>query len=118
KSMNGLPCPDAMNQSGFDLFQNSMVHAKAAVGLGTLINAGASIHHEVHVGKFCDIGPGAVLLGKAVVGDACEIGRGAIILPNVVLGNRVVVGAGVVVSKDFGYNLTIKGIPAKNKSEW
>src|SRR5690606_35642723 len=46
KPQNGFLSPYAINQSG-------MVHAKAAVGLGTLINAGASIHHEVHVGKFC-----------------------------------------------------------------
>jgi sugar O-acyltransferase (sialic acid O-acetyltransferase NeuD family) len=114
KSNNGFVSPYAINQAGFDLFQHSMVHSKADVGKGTLINAGAAIHHEAQIGNYCDIGPGAILLGKVCVGDFCEIGSGAIILPKVILGNNVIVGAGAVVTRNFGHRSKIKGVPAEN----
>lgn len=47
------------------------------------------------------------------IGDNCWIGAGSIILPEVELGNHVVVAAGSVVTKSFGDNLLIGGIPAK-----
>lgn len=47
------------------------------------------------------------------IGKNCWLGANSIILPGVELGDNVIVGAGSVVSKSFGDNVTIAGVPAK-----
>ena len=47
------------------------------------------------------------------IGDNCWIGGGAIINPGVTLGNNVVVASGAVVTKSFGDNVLIGGVPAR-----
>lgn len=47
------------------------------------------------------------------IGKQCWLGANAVILPGVELGDNVIVGAGSVVTKSFGDNVTIAGIPAK-----
>jgi acetyltransferase-like isoleucine patch superfamily enzyme len=48
-----------------------------------------------------------------LIGKGCWIGTNAVILPGVQLGDNVKVGAGSVVTKSFGDNVTIAGVPAK-----
>lgn len=47
------------------------------------------------------------------IGDNCWLGHGAVMLPGSSIGNNVTVGANSVVTKSFGDNLVIAGIPAK-----
>lgn len=55
-----------------------------------------------------------VELGLPVtIGDNCWVGGGVIINPGVKLGNNVVVASGAVVTKSFGDNLLIGGVPAR-----
>lgn len=83
------------------------------IGIGTLINVRAQIHHDTKIGDFCEIGPGAVLLGNVTIGDESFIGAQATILPGVTLGSNVIVGAGSVVTQNFPDGAKIAGNPAK-----
>ncbi|KAL3945408.1 MAG: hypothetical protein SGBAC_000541 [Bacillariaceae sp.] len=56
---------------------------------------------------------GAELTAPIAIGDNAWIGANATICPGVTLGNNVVVGAGAVVTKSFGDNVVIAGVPAK-----
>lgn len=56
---------------------------------------------------------GAELTAPITIGDNAWIGANATICPGVTLGNNVVVGAGAVVTKSFGDNVVIGGVPAK-----
>ncbi|TVO66708.1 acyltransferase [Spiribacter aquaticus] len=47
------------------------------------------------------------------IGDNCWLGADSVILPGVKLGNHVVVAAGAVVTKSFGENVLVGGIPAR-----
>lgn len=47
------------------------------------------------------------------IGDNCWIGGHATINPGVTLGNNVVVASGAVVTKSFGDNVVIGGVPAR-----
>lgn len=61
------------------------------------------------------------------IGDNCWLGANAIILPGVRLGDHVVVAAGAVVTRSFGNNCLVGGVPARvirnlaeyqGKSDW
>ena len=86
---------------------------------------------KVVIGKNCLIGPkvgiyaathpldkelrrkGAELGAPITIGDDCWIGGHSVINPGVTLGNGVVVASGSVVTKDFGDNVLVGGVPAK-----
>lgn len=86
---------------------------------------------EVRIGENCFIGPRVSLLAAThpveaelrvsgaengqpiTIGDNVWIGGGAIINPGVTIGNNVVVASGAVVTRSFGDNVVIGGVPAK-----
>lgn len=86
---------------------------------------------EVSIGENCSVGPqvgiytathpldAAQRAGnleyakKIAIGNNCWIGGHAVINPGVTLGNNVVVASGAVVTKSFGDNVLIAGVPAK-----
>ena len=51
-------------QPGLNLMHHTLVAPTARVGVGVLLNAGASIHHDCEVGDYCEISPGARVLGR------------------------------------------------------
>ncbi len=86
---------------------------------------------EVRIGKNCFIAPRVSILtathptgarlrisgaeyGASIeIGDNVWLGAGVIINPGVTLGDNVVVASGAVVTKSFGSDLILAGIPAK-----
>jgi sugar O-acyltransferase (sialic acid O-acetyltransferase NeuD family) len=98
-----------------DIFSRCYIGSLTKIGLGSLINTGAQIHHEVKVGDFSEISPGAILLGQCEVGNFCSIGAGAIILPNIIIGNNVIVGAGAVITENIPHDCLVVGVPGKIK---
>ena len=86
--------------------------------------------NKVTIGKNCMLAPAVKILSAThpvlaseryngvelglpvTIGDNCWIGGGAIINPGVTLGNNVVVASGAVVTKSFGDNVLIGGVPA------
>jgi len=86
---------------------------------------------EVSIGKNCFIAPrvsiltathpvdaqqrisGAEYGAPITIGDNVWIGAGAIINPGITLGDNVVVASGAVVTKSFGSDLVLAGVPAK-----
>lgn len=110
---------------------NASVSSCVCIGLGSLIQAGATLfpdvaigsvcklhhgvtlHHDVKVGDYCTIAPGARLLGGVHVGSCSYIGSNATILQNVQIGNNAVIGAGAVVIDNVPPNVTVVGVPAR-----
>lgn len=86
---------------------------------------------EVRIGRNCMVAPRVCIftathpldlktrssgleLGKPVtIGDDVWIGGNSVINPGVELGDNVIVASGAVVTKSFGSNLVIGGVPAK-----
>lgn len=86
---------------------------------------------EVIIGDNCFLGPqvgiytathpidplqrnsGVEFAKKIVIGNNCWIGGNAVINPGVQLGDNVIVSSGAVVTKDFGSNVLIGGVPAR-----
>jgi sugar O-acyltransferase (sialic acid O-acetyltransferase NeuD family) len=95
-----------------DICKQVFVSSLAEVGLATLINTGAKIHHHAVVGNFCEISPGATLLGGVSVGDESAIGAGAIVLPKISICAHVIIGAGAIVTQSIAESGTYVGNPA------
>lgn len=86
---------------------------------------------EVRIGKNCLLAPqvgiytayhplnpvervsGKEFAAPITIGDDCWIGGHVTINPGVTLGNNVVVASGAVVTKSFGDNVVIAGVPAR-----
>ena len=85
-------------------------HGEIIVNERAQIGADAKLH-----GGNC-IGNNGKNDGVPKIGDGLDLGIGAKIIGNVSIGNNICVGANAVVTKSFfGDNLTLIGIPAKQK---
>ena len=105
-----------------------------SIGAGAYVNRGVQIEGSgrVTLGEKVAIGPGVLILtsthdvgpsewraGEGLaktrpvnIGAGSWVGARATILPGVSIGRGCVVGAGSVVTRDFGPDLLIAGIPA------
>lgn len=87
--------------------------AEVIIGKNCLLAPQVGIYTAAH-----PLDPGERAAGKEfakriVIGDNCWIGGRAVINPGVSLGNNVVVASGAVVTKSFGDNVVIAGVPAQ-----
>lgn len=98
---------------GVDVFNHCFIGSQVRIGMGTLVNTGAQVHHEVQIGEFCEISPKVVILGAAIIGNQTRIGANATILPKIKIGNHVIIGAGSVITKDVPDNVTVVGVPGR-----
>ena len=100
---------------GFDLPINTIGPGLCLPHYGPVI-----ITHNASIGKNARIHVGVnvgTYKGAPRIGDNVYLGPGAKIFGDISLGNNVAVGANCVVTKSFGDNLTLAGIPAKVISE-
>lgn len=81
----------------------------------TIINLATTVGHDVKLGSFTSVMPGCSLSGHVEIGECTLIGTGAKILQNLSVGKNCKVGAGAVVTKSFGDDMTLKGVPARKK---
>jgi sugar O-acyltransferase (sialic acid O-acetyltransferase NeuD family) len=89
------------------------VSSASVLGCGVKVNTCANITHDVIVGDFATIAPSAVLLGRTVIGSGAYIGANATILPGISVGDDAIVGAGTTVTRDVPPGLKIAGTPGK-----
>lgn len=92
------------------------------------IDSGLSLFHpyEIMLNRHVKIGKNVVLrngvtigvkyqngYGGAIVGNNVDVGTGAKIIGKIKIGDNTIIGANAVVTKDFGADLVIAGVPAK-----
>lgn len=99
----------------FDAMSQAFIGPEVKIGLGSLINVKANIHHECKLGDFVEVGPGALVLGNVSIGELTQIGAGAVVLPGINIGRNCKIGAGSVVTKDIPDGVTAFGVPCKIK---
>ncbi len=81
-----------------------------AIGYRVSIKA---LTHDVNDPCPNESGHTKVIEKDIIIGDRCWVGDNVYIREGVTLGNNVVVGANSVVTKSFGDNVVIAGVPAK-----
>lgn len=107
------------------------VSARATVGPGTCVNAGAVVAGEVTIGRhvwlgtnctlghdavvedFAMIAPGSVLSGFVRVGESAYVGGGSCVRQRSHIGPRALIGLGAVVIGDVPEGQSVVGNPAR-----
>ncbi len=138
-SKNGILIGDDVTLGRYANIIGSGVIRNLGIGLrlGDNSSIGAFSHigcqGEVEIGDFVIMGPYVKIFSenhniaksdipfklqgetrqKVTIGDNCWIGSGTIILAGVTIGCGVVIAAGSVVTKNFGDNVVVGGVPAK-----
>jgi len=87
------------------------------IGNHVTINRAAIIGHDVVLKEFVNVSPGANIAGMVTVGEGTYVAMGAKILDTKEVGKDCIVGAGAVVTKNFGNNVQLIGMPAKVTKE-
>ena len=87
--------------------------AEVRIGRNCLLAPQVGIYTAFHPLDPVERASGKELAAPVTLGDNCWIGGHATINPGVTLGNNVVVAAGAVVTKSFGDNVVLGGVPAR-----
>lgn len=90
-----------------------VVNSDARIDDNCIINTNASIDHDCIVGAHTHIAPGVNLAGCVHVGRECFLGIGSKAIPEIIIGDKVIAAAGSVIVKNFGDDISIKGVPAR-----
>jgi len=98
---------------GTVVMANAVVNAHARMGMGCIINTAAVIEHDCVLGDAVHVCPNAAIAGGVRIGMGSTIGIGASVIQCIELGARVFVGAGSVVTRSFGQDEVIVGVPGR-----
>ena len=102
---------------GCAVFAHAAINACAELGTACIVNTGATVDHDCLIGDGVHICPGAHLAGEVRVGDRSWIGIVAAVRQGITIGRDVTVGAGAAVVEDVADNLTVVGVPARQRAK-
>jgi sugar O-acyltransferase (sialic acid O-acetyltransferase NeuD family) len=92
-----------------------IITTSVSVGEFGILNLASTIGHDVTIGRCCTLMPSCSISGNVAIGDNTVIGTGSRIIQGVSIGEGCLVGAGAVVTKSFGSNLKLLGVPARKR---
>ena len=98
------------DQIGF-VAPTAIVHPKALVGLGVIIEDGVIVSKNATVGNNAILKSGSFVGVGAIIGDDVILYQGVKILDGCMVGKHTIIHAGTVVGSDgFGYQVTSAGL--------
>lgn len=100
---------------GMIVMAGVIINPGARLGDFTFFATGAQIEHDCIIEDFASVSAGSVMGGHVKIGKYSAITLGCTLVDRITIGENTVVGAGSVVTKSFGDNLLIYGVPAKIK---
>jgi len=98
---------------GVLIFAGAVIICDCQFGDGAIINTGARVDHECRIGEGAHICPGAILGGEVEVGAWTVVGPGATIVKGKSIGSDSVIGAGAVVTRNIPDRVTGYGNPCR-----
>jgi sugar O-acyltransferase (sialic acid O-acetyltransferase NeuD family) len=79
------------------------------------VNLNCTIGHDARIGDFVSINPLTAVSGEVTLDEGVMLGTGSAVLQGLHIGSDSVVGAGAVVVKDVPPDVTVVGIPARQR---
>lgn len=99
--------------SGSVVMANAVINPAVKIGLGCIINTGATIDHDCLIADGVHVSPGVHLAGNIMVGESSWLGIGCSVKQGITIGCNVLIGVGAAVVTDIGNDCVAVGIPAK-----
>ncbi len=104
--------PNSALGLGSVVFAGAVINIEAKVGEASIINTGATVDHDCIIGPGVHVCPGANLSGGVEVGESSWIGVGSCVRHGIKIGANVMIGAGAVIVKDVPDGVTMISIQA------
>ena len=106
---------DVAIETGAQVMAAAVLQTGVTIGANAIVNSGAIVDHDSRIGAHAHVATGARLAGNITVGAGAHIGAGATIIQGIIIGERAIVAAGAVVVNDVPPDVTVMGVPAKQK---
>ncbi|NQU80853.1 MAG: acetyltransferase [Bacteroidetes bacterium] len=90
-----------------------VINCCTQIGLGCIINTGATLDHDNVIDDYVHISPGVHLAGSVEIGKGSWLGIGSIVSNNISIVSGCIIGAGAVVVEDLIEVGTYVGVPAR-----
>lgn len=100
---------------GVQIMRGAIIQACTTIGENVIVNTGAIVDHDCVLGNHSHIAPGVTLSGGVTLGDGSHVGTGATVIQNIAIGARAIIGAGAVVTANVPEDVTVIGVPARQK---
>jgi len=98
---------------GTVVFAGAMIQPDTMVGAHAIINTGAILDHDCRTGDFVHIAPGVTLCGGVRIGEGSLMGAGSSAVPGIRIGCWSTVGAGAAVVEDVPDRTLAVGVPVR-----
>lgn len=92
--------PSARLEGGVQVLAMTYVSSDAAIGFGSVLNAGVVVSHDCRLGRCVNLSPGATLAGNVRVEDYAQIGMNATVNLDITIGRGARIGNGATVKAD------------------
>lgn len=98
---------------GSIICRNCTITVNTHIGVGVLMNTGASVGHDSKIGPYCTFLTNAIAAGHTSFGECCNIGSGAFILQGKTVVANTTLAPLTSVLKDITESGTYSGNPAR-----
>ncbi len=114
---SAIPGDKVRNEFGRGCIITAGVIFTTGIKLGDfcIVNLTSTVGHDVKLGDCCTVMPGCSISGNVTIGKCSLLGTGSRIIQGITTGENCMIGAGAVVTKSFGSNLKILGVPAHGR---
>ncbi len=98
---------------GSIICRNCTLTVNTHIGMGVLMNTGASVGHDSNVGACCTFFTNSIAAGHTSFGECCSIGSGAFILEGKTIAANTTIAPLTSVLRDITESGTYSGNPAR-----
>ncbi|GGA65118.1 acetyltransferase [Ornithinibacillus halotolerans] len=100
---------------GTVIMAGTIINCCTRIGMGCIINTGATIDHDNLIEDFVHISPGVHIAGTVKIGYCSWLGIGSVVSNNIEITSECQVGAGSVIIRNLTESGVYFGIPAKKR---
>ena len=115
-----LIAKNAWVSKGVRVKQGCIIYPHCSINYGSVLNEfvvmnmNCALGHHALIGNFSSLAPGVDFGGHTSIGCGVDVGIGASTIQGVSIGDYSIIGGQTIVTKSFGSDSKIVGIPGRN----